>query len=237
MAENCAVSFSVPSVVDGVYPTEPPSSDEEVHVLAVDDSFVDQKLIARVLKNTTSCKVTILDSGKKALEFLGVHEEQGTSEIRANPVKVDLILTDYSMPEMTGFELLEKIKASSVYSKIPVVIMSSDNVLTRIQECLEAGALDYIIKPVKLQEVEKFLDFVKKGRGMNDAPYSTEDLRGVFDAVPSSPPYISPSSSPSTPSFSVSPPQSGRWSPASTSPASSSSGSSTGVFPNFNHST
>ncbi|GKG16777.1 two-component response regulator ARR5-like protein, partial [Tanacetum coccineum] len=47
-------------------------------------------------------------------------------------LKVNLIMTDYSMPGMTGFELLKKIKNSSTLKEIPVVIMSSENSLTRI---------------------------------------------------------------------------------------------------------
>lgn len=47
-------------------------------------------------------------------------------------LKVDLIITDYCMPGMTGYELLKKIKESSTFKEIPVVIMSSENVLARI---------------------------------------------------------------------------------------------------------
>jgi CheY-like chemotaxis protein len=43
-----------------------------------------------------------------------------------------MIITDYWMPEMTGYELLKKVKESSKLKQIPVVIMSSENVQTRI---------------------------------------------------------------------------------------------------------
>jgi CheY-like chemotaxis protein len=47
-------------------------------------------------------------------------------------LKVNLIMTDYSMPGMTGYELLKKIKESSAFREVPVVIMSSENILPRI---------------------------------------------------------------------------------------------------------
>lgn len=47
-----------------------------------------------------------------------------------------MIITDYWMPEMTGYELLKKVKESSNLKQIPVVIMSSENVQTRISRYL-----------------------------------------------------------------------------------------------------
>ncbi|CAN0903209.1 Two-component response regulator ARR5 [Linum grandiflorum] len=106
------------------------SSSEEFHVLAVDDSIVDRKLIERLLKSS-SFKVTAVDSGTRALQYLGLDGEKSSSSIGFN-VKVNLIMTDYSMPGMTGYELLKKIKESSAFREVPVVVMSSENVLTRI---------------------------------------------------------------------------------------------------------
>ncbi|CAN0900713.1 Two-component response regulator ARR5 [Linum grandiflorum] len=104
---------------------------EEFHVLAVDDSIVDRKLIERLLKSS-SFKVTAVDSGSRALQYLGLDGEKSSSAAGFNNLKVNLIMTDYSMPGMTGYELLKKIKESSALKEIPVVIMSSENVLTRI---------------------------------------------------------------------------------------------------------
>ncbi|KAG9140390.1 hypothetical protein Leryth_018523 [Lithospermum erythrorhizon] len=53
--------------------------------------------------------------------------------------KVNMIITDYSMPGMSGFDLLKKIKGSPMLKEIPVAIVSSENVPTRIKKCLEEG--------------------------------------------------------------------------------------------------
>lgn len=63
--------------------------------------------------------VTAVDSGSKALEFLGLHEQDDQSaadipslspENHHQDVEVNLIITDYCMPGMTGYDLLRKIK-------------------------------------------------------------------------------------------------------------------------------
>ncbi|XP_055828034.1 two-component response regulator ARR15-like [Solanum dulcamara] len=134
---------------------------QELHVLAVDDSHVDRKVIERLLK-ISCCKVTAVESGTRALQYLGLDGEKSAMGI--DGLKVNLILTDYSMPGMTGYELLKKIKESSVLSKIPVVIMSSEKILARIDRCLEEGAEEFLLKPVKLSDVKRLRDFILRGK-------------------------------------------------------------------------
>ncbi|XP_047317788.1 two-component response regulator ARR3-like [Impatiens glandulifera] len=71
-----------------------------------------------------------------------------------------MIITDYCMPGMTGYELLKKIKGSSTFREIPVVIMSSENIIGRIDRCLEEGAEEFIVKPVKLSDVKRLKDYM-----------------------------------------------------------------------------
>ncbi|CAK9182344.1 unnamed protein product [Ilex paraguariensis] len=126
--------------------------EERPHVLAVDDSLVDRKLIERLLTNC-ACKVTTAENGQRALEFLGLGDGQHT--VDNSDLKVNLIITDYCMPGMTGYELLKKVKESSNLREIPVVIVSSENVPTRINKCLEEGAQEFMLKPLKQSDVKK----------------------------------------------------------------------------------
>ncbi|KAL6134048.1 hypothetical protein ACLB2K_066281 [Fragaria x ananassa] len=137
------------------------AADSQFHVLAVDDSLIDRKLIERLLK-TFSYQVTTVDSGSKALEFLGFYEDDQTnpdspsvSPSNQQEVEVNLIITDYCMPGMTGYDLLRKIKESSSLKNVPVVIMSSENVPSRINRCLEEGAEEFFLKPVRLSDLNR----------------------------------------------------------------------------------
>ncbi|OAY53392.1 two-component response regulator ORR9 [Manihot esculenta] len=146
------------------------------HVLAVDDSLIDRKLIERLLK-TSSYHVTAVDSGSKALEFLGLNEDEQIDSIPTSvspdhhhhqDIEVNLIITDYCMPGMTGFDLLRKIKESKSFKNIPVVIMSSENVPSRINRCLEEGAEEFFLKPVQLSDVNKLRPHLMKGKSQEN---------------------------------------------------------------------
>ncbi|CAN6223156.1 unnamed protein product [Urochloa humidicola] len=111
-------------------------------VIAVDDSSVDRAIVTALLRRS-KYRVTAVDSGKRALEILG------------SEPNVSMIITDYWMPEMTGYDLLKKVKESSELKQIPVVIMSSENVPTRITRCLEEGAEDFLLKPVMPADISR----------------------------------------------------------------------------------
>lgn len=145
------------------------AADAQFHVLAVDDSLIDRMLIERLLK-TSSFHVTAVDSASKALKFLGLVEDDlrtfdtpVASDIHQD-VEVNLIITDYCMPGMTGYDLLRKIKESKSFKDIPVVIMSSENVPSRINRCLEEGAEEFFLKPVQLSDVKKLKPHLLKSR-------------------------------------------------------------------------
>nr|UXL82660.1 ARR6 [Lolium perenne] len=68
---------------------------------------------------------------------------------------IDMVLTDYCMPEMTGYDLLKAIKALNPLKPIPVIVMSSEDEPQRISRCLSAGAEDYIVKPLQSKDVQR----------------------------------------------------------------------------------
>ncbi|KAJ0979204.1 hypothetical protein J5N97_014678 [Dioscorea zingiberensis] len=133
--------------------------EEELHVLAVDDSVIERKSLERMLKKS-DYKVTTAENGLRALEHLGLVEDAKQTTLEANDMKINLIITDYCMPGMTGYELLKKIKESPSLKKIPVVIMSSENIPTRIKKCLEDGAEEFMLKPLQQSDVLRLRNHV-----------------------------------------------------------------------------
>ncbi|KAJ8644860.1 hypothetical protein MRB53_006608 [Persea americana] len=102
-----------------------------------------------------------MDPGKSKLVYkmypvLGMHRRSvERCMVGGMKPKVSMIITDYCMPEMTGFDLLKRVKESSTLREIPVVVMSSENIPTRISRCLEEGAEEFLLKPLRPSDVSR----------------------------------------------------------------------------------
>lgn len=102
------------------------------HILIVDDNKMN--LVSAKNALAEDYKVTAVTSGAQALKFL------------ENNLP-DLILLDINMPEMDGFEVMDKISAREEWSNIPIVFLTADTESETESRCLEAGAMDFIAKP------------------------------------------------------------------------------------------
>ena len=102
-------------------------------VLVVDDSKVMRLIVMRTLRQAGfTCEVTEAADGKQALEA-----------IRSAPP--DLVLSDWNMPEMTGIELLEALRAEG--SRVKVGFVTTEGTAEMRARAMSAGALFLIAKP------------------------------------------------------------------------------------------
>ncbi len=110
------------------------------NVLVVDDSKLVLAQISLILK-TQNINYMLCTNGVEALEHL------------SNPTsKVDLVITDYVMPKMDGYELVKKIRAKFSFDALPVLILSGTEDTYMISRFFKAGANDYIPKPFIKEE-------------------------------------------------------------------------------------
>eukprot|EP00250_Pteridium_aquilinum_P016370 c23070_g1_i6 orf=1066-1503(-) len=100
--------------------------------------------------------VTVVDSGKRALEIL-----ETPRSVTVEAFEINLIITDYCMPGMSGYDLLKRIKGTCALKEIPVVIMSSENVPNRIKRCLAEGAEDFFLKPLQPADMKRLRGHVR----------------------------------------------------------------------------
>lgn len=117
------------------------------HLLIVDDNKINLSAAKNALSK--NYKITAVTSGAQALQFL----QNSTC---------DLILLDINMPEMDGFEVMERIREDPDRSDIPIIFLTSDNDPQTESRCLEAGAMDFISKPfvqnVMLSRISRILE-------------------------------------------------------------------------------
>jgi class 3 adenylate cyclase len=102
-------------------------------ILVVDDNSSNRDVLERRLAREGH-QVTCAANGATALDLVGRQE-------------FDLILLDLIMPEMSGFEVLRRLKAATHTNHIPVIIISALDELDSTVRCIEAGAEDYLAKP------------------------------------------------------------------------------------------
>jgi len=108
--------------------TSPPG-----RLLVVDDTEVNRDLLARRLK-ALGHEVTMAVNGREALEVLAARE-------------IDLVLLDIMMPEMDGFEVLERMRGDAALRRVPVIMISAVDEIDSVARAIELGAADYLPKP------------------------------------------------------------------------------------------
>ncbi|MBN2722850.1 MAG: response regulator [Deltaproteobacteria bacterium] len=109
--------------------------------LIVDDS----KVMIRIISGTVEMlglDVVKVNDGKQALDFL----ETGYEDI-------SIILLDWNMPVMNGFETLEAIKKDERFSHIPVMMVTTEGEQSNVIKALKAGAEGYLTKPFNQQDL------------------------------------------------------------------------------------
>ena len=72
-------------------------------------------------------------------------------ELLSDKPEVNLVLTDYNMPDCTGFELLKKIKSNPEISKVPVVFLTTESNPDKMRAAKEAGLSAWIKKPYRAE--------------------------------------------------------------------------------------
>jgi two-component system chemotaxis response regulator CheY len=69
---------------------------------------------------------------------------------------VDIILTDWNMPEMSGLELLQAIRATG--STVPIIMITTEGEKSSVIQAIQAGVTDYLCKPFQQEELRDKLE-------------------------------------------------------------------------------
>lgn len=124
--------------------TEDISNLKELSVLVVDDNATNRKILEQILLYW-GMNPTVVDSGKGALAAIKNACESG----RPFPI----ILTDCMMPEMDGFELVDRINQDACSPASTIVMLTSSGERGDAARCMNLGIAAYLLKPVKQSEL------------------------------------------------------------------------------------
>ncbi len=105
-----------------------------LHVLHIEDQPDIQTILRLTLQATKQFKVDGATTGEAGLAL-------------AEDVKPDVILLDYTLPDLTGDQILEKLRDNPATAQIPVIMLTALTDNMDVQRCRALGALDVIVKP------------------------------------------------------------------------------------------
>lgn len=88
------------------------------------------------------------------IEIRSFHSAQTAAKAFSEEKPPDLLFLDINMPQVTGIDFLEFIRRKPEFSKLPIVMLSSEDTDLQVQEALDKGADAYAMKPVSLDELE-----------------------------------------------------------------------------------
>jgi signal transduction histidine kinase/CheY-like chemotaxis protein/HAMP domain-containing protein len=104
-------------------------------ILLVDDDVRNVYALSSILE-LYGMEITFAENGKEGLELLEKNSD------------FDLVLMDIMMPEMDGFEAIRRLRAIPEFDNLPVIALTAKAMKEDREKCIEAGASDYIVKPV-----------------------------------------------------------------------------------------
>ncbi|KAL2500581.1 two-component response regulator ARR18-like [Forsythia ovata] len=101
--------------------------------------------------------------------------------LKENKDKFDIVITDVIMPDVDGFKLLELIRLET---DIPVIMISMNGDPRNVVKGLKHGALDYLEKPVKIEDLRKLWEYVPKKPEYDHPPSSIETRETIVQSLP-----------------------------------------------------
>lgn len=126
----------------------------KIRFLVVDDMDAIRTLVKACLKDLGATQIVVAFDGESAWDYV-------------NSQTIDVIISDWDMPKMSGIELLTKVRSHEEYNHIPFLLLTAVNEKGNVVEALKAGVTDYLSKPFQPKElgyrVVKLLPKVKLG--------------------------------------------------------------------------
>jgi two-component system chemotaxis response regulator CheY len=125
---------------------------KKIKILVVDDFATMRKVIRNLLKQAGYENITEAEDGVAALKTL-------------KSTKMDFVISDWNMPNMTGIELLRAVRSDSELNTMPFLMVTAESLKENVVEAVKAGVSNYIVKPFTAEvlgdKIEKIMENIK----------------------------------------------------------------------------
>lgn len=134
-------------------------------ILTVDDSRMIRMIIVNTLKSL----------GYEALEAANADKALEVLQISSN--EIGLILLDWNMPGMNGYDLLKLIKSSDKYKHIPVMMVTTEGERKNVIKAIQSGADNYLTKPFTPEDLSiKIMECLGIGGNLENENSNGEEM-------------------------------------------------------------
>jgi two-component system chemotaxis response regulator CheY len=117
--------------------------------LVVDDSSTMRRIIINTLNKLGHRDCHEAANGREGLDRLAT-------------TMVDVVITDWNMPEMSGLEFMRAVRANDAMKHLPVLMVTTNAAQDDIVEALQAGVSNYVVKPFKEDTIREKIEAVAK---------------------------------------------------------------------------
>lgn len=125
------------------------AANKNMRILVVDDFSTMRRIIKNILRQLGFNNIIEADDGTTAWEIL-------------NKGQVDFIISDWNMPQMTGIELLRRVRSNEEFCDLPFLMVTAEAQQENIIEAVQAKVSNYIVKPFTAetlgQKINKIFD-------------------------------------------------------------------------------
>ena len=121
--------------------------DKNMRILVVDDFGTMRKVIRNLLRQGGYQNVTEAEDGVADLK-----------ELKSQ--KIDFIISDWNMPNMTGIDLLRAVRADSELSSLPFLMVTAESLKENVVEAVKAGVSNYIVKPFTAEVLSEKIEAI-----------------------------------------------------------------------------
>ena len=125
--------------------------DPKTKILIIDDMLTMRKIVSKTLKELGFTDITEAADGQLAWKAICSSEQPFA-----------LIISDWNMPNMTGLELLKKVRADMRFKKTPFMLVTAEAEQHQVAEALRSGVDQYVMKPFNSETLKAKLEMVHK---------------------------------------------------------------------------
>ena len=119
-----------------------------LRIVLLEDNPADAEMLGMALEQAgAATEIKVIADGVEAAEYFE------TIDAASGPLEFDLVLLDLNLPRMSGFEVLERIRAHESLKGLPVIVLSGSSAAPDVDRCYRAGANCYLCKPLHLDEI------------------------------------------------------------------------------------